>query len=278
MDLIPSSIWWEIFSRLDDWSIVNSVCFLLDEPFPGFENPYRVLAIEHGLVLLRCGSKSYVGNPVLMEWKEIPPIDKIFLKTDKVDEEILWSHNKVLFSVDPQKYSIYVINSDWLNDISVLYDSSLSAWRIDPLLGPALENCRHPPYQMKRKEPRSYIRVSDYKGRKTLEVITNNEFRVWEERDRSIPKLIHKKFQVDKSEWNLVAKVGIPKREEYNQRYLGSLYCFWSKEARPKLRPFVVDMETKTSYVFPRKHRRDRFSNTVFVLTGNTTPVPDQLK
>ncbi|EFJ33821.1 hypothetical protein SELMODRAFT_406649 [Selaginella moellendorffii] len=265
MDLIP---WWEIVSRLDNWSIVraSSVCkswrdiiqspgfkargvmdqgvwiltyvndvlrawcplsgFFLDEPFPSFERPYRVLAIEHGLVLLRCGSKSYVGNPVLMEWKEVPPIDKIFLKTDKVDEEILWSH-KVLFSVDRQRYSIYVINSDWLNEISVIYDSSVSVWRIDPSLGPALEARAKPQYSLAIKEPRSYISHFEYKGQKMLEVITNNEFSVWEERDPSIQKCmsdIHKTFEVDKSQWNLVAKIGIPKREKYNCHYLETLY------------------------------------------------------
>ncbi|EFJ34183.1 hypothetical protein SELMODRAFT_406653 [Selaginella moellendorffii] len=208
MDLI----WREIFSRLDNWSIAraSSVCFFLDEPFP---SPYRVLAIEHGLVLLRCGLKSYVGNPVVMEWKEVPPVDKIFLKTDKMDEEILWSH-KVRFSVDRQRYSIYVINNDRLNEISVIYDSSVSAWSIDPFLGPALEARAKPQYSLETKELRSYISHFEYKGRKTLEVITNNEFSVWEERDPSIQKCmsdIHKTFKVDKSRWNLVAKIGIPK-------------------------------------------------------------------
>ncbi|EFJ21798.1 hypothetical protein SELMODRAFT_417056 [Selaginella moellendorffii] len=247
----------------------------LDDPFPDFKDHYQVLGTNQGMVFLRSRTKLYVGNPVLMQWEELPAIDKMLFNTDsQMNDGILSS--RIELCSERERYVIIVINKCF-RDNAVMYTPDLRRWRTCPFY--CFQTVGDEWRISEQQEIRSYPRDFYYEGRRMLEVIAKKEFSIWEERDASTPKasdLSFKRiFYPDPNEWKLLTKVAVAKREEYEKHTIGSLRCFWSKKACPKLRPFVVDLETMISYVFPRKHTgRDKFSSIVFVLIGNTIPIP----
>ncbi|EFJ33826.1 hypothetical protein SELMODRAFT_406657 [Selaginella moellendorffii] len=198
----------------------------LDDPFPDFKDHYQVLGTNQGMVFLRSRTKLYVGNPVLMQWEELPAIDKMLFNTDsQMNDGILSS--RIELCSERERYVIIVINKCF-RDNAVMYTPDLRRWRTCPFY--CFQTVGHEWRISEQKEIRSYPRDFYYEGRRMLEVIAKKEFSIWEERDASTPKasdLSFKRiFYPDPNEWKLLTKVAVAKREEYEKHTIGSLRHF----------------------------------------------------